>query len=117
MKILLYIAGGWLAYSFFKFYKKLKSKYDFGFYYINKAEEQAINEEINFLMQQAEEFESKKMDLRGTPTHECVCGSRVWRIHATFLDYEVASYFLDMECADCGTYATAPTLLDKEKME
>jgi hypothetical protein len=117
MKIFLYVVGGLLAYSVFMIYRKLKSRYDFGFYYINKEEEQAMYEEIDSLIQQAEEAESKKLDLRGTPTHECVCGSKVWRIHATFTDYEVGSYFLDMECAECGTYATAPTPLDRERME
>ena len=117
MKILFYAFGGWIAYVVFKGYRMIKSRYDFGFYYINKEEERLMNEEIESIIHMAEEQESRKMDLRGTPTHECICGSTVWRVGVIFKDYEVSSYFLDMECAECGTYATAPTLLDKEKME
>jgi hypothetical protein len=57
------------------------------------------------------------MDLRGTPTHACICGSAVWNIKAVFDNYEIATYFLDMECAECGSLATAPTPLDREGME
>ena len=46
------------------------------------------------------------------PVHECVCGSNLWRITATFEDYEISMYFLDMECVMCGTKATAPTPID-----
>lgn len=51
------------------------------------------------------------MDIRGTPTTVCPCGSLVWTLKAVF-DNEtgnVAMYFMDMECAQCGTIATAPT--------
>lgn len=57
------------------------------------------------------------MDLRGTPTHECVCGSNVFYIKAAFDNYEIATYFLDMQCAECGNLATAPTPLDREIQE
>ncbi|MGV2433164.1 MAG UNVERIFIED_CONTAM: hypothetical protein LVQ98_07895 [Rickettsiaceae bacterium] len=57
------------------------------------------------------------MDLRGTPTHACVCGSNQFYIRAIFDDYEIATYFLDMQCANCGSYATAPTPLDREIQE
>lgn len=52
------------------------------------------------------------MDLRGEPTHICACGSQVWNVKCMFQDYEISMYFLDMECADCGSMATAPTLVD-----
>lgn len=46
--------------------------------------------------------------------HECpVCESNIWNLKVMFEDYEISMYFLDMECAICGTYATAPTLADK----
>jgi hypothetical protein len=64
-----------------------------------------------------ENEESDKMDLRGTPTHACICGSTVWNIKAMFDNYEIATYFLDMECAECGSLATAPTPLDREGLE
>ena len=54
------------------------------------------------------------MDYAHQVHHTCpVCGSFVWNIKASFDDYELVAYFLDMECADCGTYALAPTPLDK----
>lgn len=55
---------------------------------------------------------SKAMDIRGEPTHVCPCGSMLWDIKAMFQDYEISMYFLDMECSECGTKATAPTLVD-----
>ena len=61
--------------------------------------------------------EPESLDLRGTPTHACVCGSVVWNIKAIFDNYEIATYFLDMECVECGSLATAPTPLDREGME
>ena len=57
------------------------------------------------------------MDIRGTPTHLCPCGCNIWNIKVMFEDFEISTYFLEMECANCGTVATAPTLLDKEAQE
>jgi hypothetical protein len=60
-----------------------------------------------------------KPDYTGTMAHEdevrhlCDCGSFVWLVKASFDDYEISSYFLDMECASCGSYAKAPTPLDR----
>ena len=56
------------------------------------------------------------MDLRGTPTHVCPCGSIVWDLKAIFEDGEIVTYFLDMECANCGTLATAPTPIDMDEI-
>lgn len=64
-----------------------------------------------------EEDDFSAFDLRGTPTHACVCGSNVWYIKAVFDNYEIATYFLDMQCAECGSIATAPTPVDREGME
>jgi hypothetical protein len=64
-----------------------------------------------------EDEEPTALDLRGTPTHTCTCGSQVWYVKAAFENYEIATYFLDMICADCGNLATAPTILDRENME
>jgi len=49
------------------------------------------------------------MDLRGVPTHVCVCGSTVWNVKAMFADGEISLYMLEMECYVCGSLATAPT--------
>lgn len=54
------------------------------------------------------------VDLRDkeNPTHVCICGSELWNVKCMFTDYEISFYFLDMECAVCGSMATAPTLAD-----
>ena len=52
---------------------------------------------------------SKAMDIRGEPTSVCVCGSYIWNLKVAFdWDGTIGMYFRDMECADCGTQATAP---------
>jgi hypothetical protein len=49
------------------------------------------------------------MDIRGEPTSICICGSFVWNLKVSFSeDGTIGMYFRDMECADCGTQATAP---------
>jgi hypothetical protein len=53
------------------------------------------------------------MDIRGTPTHVCPCGSNVWNLKVSFDDYQIAYYMLDMECVNCGSVATAPTPIDR----
>lgn len=52
---------------------------------------------------------TEALDLRGEVMHVCPCGSFVWRLLVSFdEDGTIASYFRDMECAACGTRATAP---------
>jgi len=54
------------------------------------------------------------MDYENQVLHECpVCESSLWNIKASFQDYEISQYLLDMECSICGTYAKAPTPLDR----
>ena len=43
----------------------------------------------------------------------CACGSMLWNVQVMFDDYEIGMYLTEMECADCGSLATAPTLVDK----
>lgn len=57
------------------------------------------------------------MDLRGTPTHACPCGSTQFYVIAEFEDYELAMYYLDMQCVNCGSMLTAPTPLDRQELE
>ena len=52
------------------------------------------------------------MDLRGAPTHVCACGCNIFNLKVIFYENEIATYFLDMECANCGSLATAPTPVD-----
>lgn len=54
----------------------------------------------------------KSMDLRGTPTHICPCGCNIFNVKVIFDNFEIATYFLDMECSSCGSLATAPTPID-----
>ena len=59
---------------------------------------------------------SQAMDIRGEPTTVCPCGSEIWNLKTMFDDDgEIGMYFLDMECAECGTLATAPTPIDTEE--
>jgi len=54
------------------------------------------------------------MDYAEVICHECPkCESNLWNLKVSFEDYKIATYLLEMECAICGSYATAPTLLDK----
>jgi len=55
------------------------------------------------------------MDIRGTPTHVCPCGSNIWSLKVSFDDYQIAYYMLDMECVNCGSVATAPTPIDRRE--
>lgn len=57
------------------------------------------------------------MDLRGTPTHVCPCGSEQFFVRVIFENYEIATYFLDMQCVLCGSLLTAPTPLDRQELE
>lgn len=56
---------------------------------------------------------SQALDLGDTILHECVCGSNLWRIFASFDDYQIATYYTDAECAVCGTWAKVPTEADR----
>lgn len=55
---------------------------------------------------------SKSMDVRGAPIEVCPCGSELWNVKCVFGQGKIMFYFLDMECAACGTLATAPTEID-----
>jgi hypothetical protein len=49
--------------------------------------------------------------------HECPnCESSLWNIKASFQDYEISQYLIDMECSICGSYAKAPTPLDRPNL-
>lgn len=93
--------------------RKYLQRYDFGIYYIDKEEEQEAleNLEANFINY------DNAIDLRGTPTHVCVCGNEIFNLKVVFENFEIATYFLDMECAKCGSLATAPTPMDREMKE
>lgn len=101
----------------FKMIRSFNQKYQVGIYYIDKIQEQIDIEnekrntfDINTL--RPDDY-SRAMDLRGTPTHVCPCGCNIWNVKVMFEENEIATYFLDMECAHCGSVATAPTPIDK----
>jgi len=101
--------------------KAFVRRFSVGIYYIDKLEEaqEAIAQAqkprtINDL--KPENYDHA-IDLRGTPTHLCPCGCNIWNVKVIFEQFEIATYFLDMECANCGSMATAPTLLDREIQE
>ena len=106
----------------FRFARSLFKKYDIGLYYIDKEEEalerQRMQESmandggIDINMLRPDDY-SHAMDLRGAPTHLCPCGCNIWNVKVIFEQNEIATYFLDMECANCGSMATAPTPVDK----
>ena len=55
------------------------------------------------------------IDARGIPTCECPnCGSMLFKALVCFdpETYTVGMYHLDMQCAECNTFCTAPTPLD-----
>ena len=53
------------------------------------------------------------IDFGETVVHECVCGNRVFKIFATFDDYELATYSTDGECIECGARFKVPTPIDR----
>ena len=57
--------------------------------------------------------QSSRADYRGLPTHACPCGEKVFRILATFDDFQISLYVLDAECNACGALLTAPCELDR----
>lgn len=53
---------------------------------------------------------SNATDIRGVPTTVCICGCDVWILKVRFdrETGEIGMYFMDMECASCGTIANPP---------
>jgi|APGre2960657404_1045060.scaffolds.fasta_scaffold00165_28 hypothetical protein len=51
------------------------------------------------------------IDLRDedNPCSVCVCGADLWIVYAKFDEGGMSAYFLDIQCANCGSMATAPT--------
>jgi len=57
------------------------------------------------------------MEYANEVLHECPkCESNLWLLKVSFADYEISSYLLPMECGICGSYATAPTPLDRPNL-
>lgn len=61
---------------------------------------------------------SRAMDLRGNPIGDvCVCGSELFTAIVAFDHGEIAFYFLDGECVNCGSLVTLPTPIDDYGMD
>lgn len=56
--------------------------------------------------------DSTAMDLGDTIVHVCPCGNNVFKVFATFGDYEMETYSTDGECIECGTRFKVPTPVD-----
>jgi len=84
---------------------------------VDKEDVEREGSTSNDILQLRPESYENSMDIRGTPTHMCPCGSQIWHLKVTFENFEIATYFLDMECVSCGSVATAPTPVDREGME
>jgi hypothetical protein len=78
----------------------------------DKEDQEQEDEEVDDILNLRPENYNNAMDLRGAPTHVCVCGCNIWNLKVIFYENEIATYFLDMECANCGSLATAPTPVD-----
>jgi hypothetical protein len=77
----------------------------------DEYEDDEENETRNIVDLRPENYDNS-MDLRGTPTHICPCGCNIFNVKVIFDNFEIATYFLDMECSSCGSLATAPTPID-----
>jgi hypothetical protein len=59
---------------------------------------------------------SRSMDLRGDPIGDvCICGGEVFIALVAFSERELSFYFLDGECASCGSLVTLPYPEKKEE--
>ena len=82
---------------------------------VDKEDVEREGRHTDDILQLRPESYDKSIDLRGTPTHLCPCGSNIWNLKVIFEDFEIATYFLDMECVSCGSVATAPTPVDRKE--
>ena len=118
MKSIVIIVALFAAFKIYGFVKNFFLKYEVLVF--TKEDIQEAREEQNApksaLELRPDNYHSS-MDIRGTPTHLCPCGSNIWNLKAIFEDFEIATYFLDMECVSCGSVATAPTPVDRRAME
>jgi len=80
-------------------------------------DEEDQEEKVEDIIHLRPENYNNAMDLRGTPTHICPCGCNIFNLKVIFYENEIATYFLDMECAQCGSLATAPTPIDMRESD
>ena len=119
MKWLIVIAVTLVVYAWVS---KIKSNVklfmeNYEIFLVDKEDVEQEGRHTDDILQLRPETYDKSIDLRGTPTHLCPCGSNIWSLKVIFEDFEIATYFLDMECVSCGSVATAPTPVDREGTE
>jgi hypothetical protein len=119
MKWIIVILSALLVYIV---YSKIKYKVqlflqNYEIFLVDKEDIEREGRHTDDILQLRPETYDKSIDLRGTPTHLCPCGSNIWSLKVIFEDFEIATYFLDMECVSCGSVATAPTPVDREGKE
>jgi hypothetical protein len=51
-------------------------------------------------------------DFKDTVVEECICGSGLFFILATFSDKEISGYYTDAVCYGCGAWVKVPTPID-----
>jgi hypothetical protein len=112
----LVLLASYLVYSKIK-YKVQLFLQTYEIFLVDKEDVEREGSHSNDILDLRPESYDKSIDLRGTPTHLCPCGSQIWNLKVIFEDFEIATYFLDMECVSCGSVATAPTPVDREGME
>ena len=57
--------------------------------------------------------EDSSLDARGIPTHACPnCGGEIFEILARFEEYDIAMWWVNGKCHECGTWLTVPTPVD-----
>jgi len=119
MKWLIVIAVTLVAYAWVsKIKNNVKLFMDnYEIFLVDKEDVEREGRHTDDILQLRPESYEKSMDMRGTPTHVCPCGSNIWSLKVIFDDFEIATYFLDMECVNCGSVATAPTPVDRKGME
>lgn len=84
--------------------------------YDRQTKEMSQSKDIRELLRRVDY--SNAMDLRDTPIGDiCVCGCEVFVMLGGFVDGEVAFYFLDGECASCGSMVTLPVPKDDNDAE
>lgn len=53
------------------------------------------------------------IDTRGIPSHACLnCGGELFKVLATFEDYDIATWSTDGYCVACGAAVTVPCPVD-----
>jgi hypothetical protein len=119
MKWLIVIAVTLVVYTFVSKIKNNVKLFleNYEIFLVDKEDVEREGRHTDDILQLRPETYDKSIDLRGTPTHLCPCGSNIWSLKVIFEDFEIATYFLDMECVSCGSVATAPTPVDREGME